>query len=106
MFGHGQVESYTERYGMEYKQAKFDEWPNEDLVARHQREIMPLLKNRGLFAESGFFRMYDFNTTYNGVDENVFAFSNREGGRRAVILFQQCVPEHGRVDPLVGGAGG
>ena len=33
MFGHGQIEGYTERYGMEYKQAKMDEWPNEDLVA-------------------------------------------------------------------------
>jgi glycosidase len=87
MFGHGQIEAYTERYGMEYKRAKMDEWPNEDLVARHQREIMPLLKNRGLFAESSFFRMYDFNMPFGGVDENVFAFSNREGGRRAVILF-------------------
>lgn len=95
MFGHGQVEFYTERYGMEYKQAKMDEWPNQDLVARHQREIMPLLKNRGLFAESGFFRMYDFNTTYNGVDENVFAFSNREGGRRAVILFNNAYQSTG-----------
>ena len=95
MFGHGQVESYTERYGMEYKKAKFEEWPNQDLVARHQREIMPLLKNRGLFAESGFFRMYDFNTPYNGVDENVFAFSNREGGRRAVILFNNAYQSTG-----------
>ena len=97
MFGHGQVEGYTERYGMEYKQAKFEEWPNEDLVARHQREIMPLLKDRALFAESSFFRMYDFNTT-GGVDENVFAFSNREGSRRAVILFNNaCQKTHGTI---------
>ncbi len=87
MFGHGQIEAYTERYGMEYKTAKFDEWPNEDLVRRHQREIMPLLKDRSLFAESSYFRMYDFQTPYDGVDENVFAFSNWENGRRAVILF-------------------
>jgi hypothetical protein len=89
MFGHGQIEGYTERYGMEYKQAKQDEWPNEHLVARHQREIMPMLKDRSLFAESTYFRMYDFNTEH-GVDENVFAFSNREGSRRAVILFNNA----------------
>ncbi|SFR97593.1 Glycosidase [Granulicella pectinivorans] len=89
MFGHGQIEGYTERYGMEYKQAKQDEWPNEHLVARHQREIMPMLKDRSLFAESTYFRMYDFNTDH-GVDENVFAFSNREGSRRAVILFNNA----------------
>ncbi len=97
MFGHGQVEAYTERYGMEYKRAKFDETPNQDLVARHQREIMPLLKNRSLFAESAFFRMYDFNTG-GGVDENVFAFSNREGDRRAVILFNNSLNStHGAI---------
>ena len=33
MFGHGQIEGFTERYGMEFKQARMDEWPNEDLVA-------------------------------------------------------------------------
>ncbi len=97
MFGHGQVEAYTERYGMEYKRAKFDETPNQDLVARHQREIMPLLKDRALFAESAFFRMYDFNTG-GGIDENVFAFSNREGDRRAVILFNNSLNStHGTI---------
>ena len=25
MFGHGQIEGYTERYGMEFKQARMDE---------------------------------------------------------------------------------
>jgi glycosidase len=89
MFGHGQIEGYTERYGMEYKQAKQNEWPNDDLIARHQREIMPMLKDRSLFAESTYFRMYDFNTEH-GIDENVFAFTNREGSRRAVILFNNA----------------
>jgi glycosidase len=109
MFGHGQIEGYTERYGMEYKQAKFDEWPNEHLVARHQREIMPLLKDRALFAESTFFRMYDFNGEH-GVDENVFAFSNREGSRRAVILFNNAYPStrgtiHWSVEQMDKGSG-
>ena len=29
MFGHGQIEGFTERYGMEYQQAHHDESPNE-----------------------------------------------------------------------------
>src|SRR6202041_1572193 len=33
MFGHGQIEGFGERYGMEFKTAKMDERPNEDLVA-------------------------------------------------------------------------
>ena len=87
MFGHGQIEGYTERYGMEFKQAKMEEWPNESLVARHQHEIAPLLKNRHLFAESTNFVLYDFWTDHGTVDENVFAYSNRSHGQRAIILY-------------------
>ena len=87
MFGHGQIEGYTERYGMEFKQAKMDEWPNEHLVARHQHEIAPLLKSRHIFAESTDFVLYDFWTGYGTVNENVFAYSNRHGGQRAIILY-------------------
>jgi hypothetical protein len=87
MFGHGQIEGYTERYGMEFKQAKMEEWPNESLVARHQHEIAPLLKSRHLFAESTNFVLYDFWTDHGAVDENVFAYSNRSHGQRAIILY-------------------
>jgi glycosidase len=92
MFGHGQIEAFTEKYGMEYKQARYEEWPNEDLVARHMREIAPLLKNRHLFAESNNFVLYDFWSDHGTVDENVFAYSNRvDNGHgspdRALILY-------------------
>jgi glycosidase len=87
MFGHGQVEGFTERYGMDFKQARMDEYPNEDLVARHQHLIAPLLKNRHIFAESTHFLMYDFWTPEGAVDENVFAYSNRHHDERALILY-------------------
>ncbi len=87
MFAHGQVEGYTERYGMEYKQAKMDEWPNEALIARHMHEIAPLLKRRRIFAESANFVLYDFWTGYGTVDENVFAYSNRNGHERSIVLY-------------------
>jgi glycosidase len=87
MFGHGQIEGYTERYGMEYKQAKMDEWPREELVARHQAEIAPLLKKRYIFAESENFTLYDFWSEHGTVDENVFAYSNRMGGERSVVVY-------------------
>jgi hypothetical protein len=87
MFAHGQVEGYTERYGMEYKQAKMEEWPNEALVARHMHEIAPLLKRRRIFAESANFVLYDFWTGYGTVDENVFAYSNRNGSERSIVLY-------------------
>jgi hypothetical protein len=93
MFGHGQIEGYTERYGMEFKQAKQDEWPNEDFVARHQREIAPLLKRRHQFAESTHFLLYDLWNEHGSVDENVFAYSNRSTdatNSRSLILYNNA----------------
>ncbi len=87
MFGHGQVEAFTEKYGMEYYKPRYNEVPNEGLVARHQREIAPLLRERKLFAESGAFVLYDLWKQNGEVDENVYAYSNLLGDRRAIVLF-------------------
>jgi glycosidase len=87
MFGHGQIEGFTEKYGMEYQRPRYDENPDPWLVERHEREIAPLLQRRWLFAESGNFRLYDFYHANGSVDENVFAYSNRSGGERALVVF-------------------
>ena len=87
MFGHGQVEGYTEKYGMEYRWPRYQENADPWLVERHEREIAPLLKQRWLFAESDEFLLYDFYTGSGTVDENVFAYSNRRGDHRALVVF-------------------
>jgi hypothetical protein len=60
MFGHGQIEGFTEKYGMEYRGRATTRRPDHWLVERHEREIAPLLKRRWLFAESSNFLLYDF----------------------------------------------
>jgi Alpha amylase, catalytic domain len=87
MFGHGQIEAFTEKYGMEYYRPRYEETPNEWLVEKHQREIAPLLHNRALFAESENFLLYDFWREDGTVDENVFAYSNRRGNDRALVIY-------------------
>ncbi|MBV9088198.1 MAG: alpha-amylase, partial [Acidobacteriaceae bacterium] len=87
MFGHGQVEGYTERYGMEYKRAYYDEQPDTWLVARHEREISPLLHRRAQFAEVSDFLLYDLFTDYGTVNEDVYAYSNRHGTERALVVY-------------------
>ncbi|HEY3928862.1 MAG TPA: alpha-amylase family glycosyl hydrolase [Candidatus Koribacter sp.] len=87
MFGHGQIEGFNERYGMEYRRAYHDETPDTWLVARHEREISPLLHRRALFAEVENFLLYDFYTDFGHVDENVFAYSNRLGDQKALVVF-------------------
>ena len=99
MFGHGQVEGFTEKYGMEYQRPRYEETPNPWLVGRHDREIAPLLKKRWLFAESSNFLLYDFFEPSGAVDENVFAFSNRSGGECALVVYNNRYGSaHGTID--------
>jgi glycosidase len=99
MFGHGQIEGFTEKYGMEYRWPRYEENPDHWLVARHDREIAPLLKKRWLFAESAEFLLYDFFEPPGSVDENVFAYSNRSGGERALVIYNNRFRDtHGTID--------
>jgi len=87
MFGHGQFEGFSEKYGMEFRRATRDEHADEWLVARHEREIVPLLHRRGDFAEAHHFTLFDFGHDAGGVDENVFAYTNGAGGARSLVVY-------------------
>jgi glycosidase len=93
MFGHGQIEGFSEKYGMEYRRAYWDEQPDSHLVQRHEREIFPLLRRRHTFAEVKDFLLYDFYTAEGYVNEDVFAFSNRAGGERALVVYHNKYAE-------------
>lgn len=86
MFGHGQVEGFAERYGMEYRCAYYDETPDPWLLERHEREIFPLLHRRRLFAGVEAFALFDIVGDH-GVLEDVYAIANRHGEERALVLF-------------------
>lgn len=87
MIGHGQIEGFAEKYGMEYRRAYWDEHPDCHLVERHKREVFPLLKKRYLFSDVTHFLLYDFYTGAGHVDENVFAYSNGAGDERALVVY-------------------
>jgi len=90
LFGHGQQEAFIERYAMDLPAPEFSEAPDAEFVKRHEREIVPLLKNRHLFAGTENFRLYDFLEELPGgevkVNEDVFAFSNGVGKERKLVL--------------------
>jgi len=93
MFGHGQVEGFTEKYGMEFRRAYWDEQPDGYLVERHEREIFPLLRRRYLFAGVANFLLYDLFAPDGRVNEDVFAYSNREGDERALVVYHNRYAE-------------
>lgn len=89
MFGHGQIEGFEEKYGMEYRRAYYNEQPKQELVERHKREIFPLLRKRYIFSGVENFFLFDFWN--NGlVNENVFAWSNYCGGQRSLIFYNNA----------------
>ena len=86
MLGHGQIEGYAEKYGMEFRKPHWDEVVDENLVSRHNFEIFPLLHNRELFAGVDNFWMYDF-LRGDGINENVYALTNYLNGKSALVIY-------------------
>lgn len=91
MFGHGQIEGLSEKYGMEYRRAYREEVPDAELIRRHEREIFPLMKRRHLFAEVDLFRLFDFIRSDGSINENVFAYSNGVDGIRTLIVYNNSM---------------
>lgn len=85
MFGHGQIEGFEEKYGMEFSRAQREEALDEGFAAYHEHLICPLLHQRYLFSGVENFALYDF-VVEGGVDEDVFCYSNRVGSERALVI--------------------
>jgi glycosidase len=87
MFGHGQIEGFREKYGMEYRKPKWDEGADEALIRGHEWKIFPLLHRRRLFAGVEHFHLFDFYGSGGKVNEDVLAYSNRDGDERALVIY-------------------
>jgi len=86
MFGHGQLEGLTEKYGMEYRRAYRDEAVDTDFLEHHRQQIFPLLRNRHLYSGVEYFQLFDA-LDGSTVNDNVFAFVNGNQDQRALILY-------------------
>ena len=86
MFGHGQIEGFREKYGMEYRRAYWNEYPDEHLVGEHYRRIFGLLRMRYIFSGVDYFELFDVSDN-NHVQESVFAYVNGTAERRALVLY-------------------
>jgi hypothetical protein len=86
MFGHGQIEGFHEKYGMEYRRAYWDEWPNQQLVEGHEKKIFPLLKKRSLYSGVAHFQLYDLCNGSN-IQESAFCYSNSYGKEKSLVLY-------------------
>ncbi len=104
MLGHGQFEGFRERYGHEFSKAGWAEPVDDGLLARYEREIVPLLRRRGWFAGSREFLLYDAVGDDGSVREDVLAYSNvGPGGERSLVVVNNRFAEtSGRIRESVG----
>jgi glycosidase len=93
MIGHGQIEGFAEKYGMEYRKAYRDESSDGWLIERHEREIFPLFHRRYLFAGVSDFLLYDVYDPGGWVNEDVFAYSNRAGNEQSLVVYHNKYAE-------------
>lgn len=85
MFGHGQIEGFKEKYGMEYKRAYWEEKPNDWIIEQHYHKIFPLLRKRYLFSGVEHFNIYD--CYHEGhVEESVFAYANGTDSEKTLVI--------------------
>ncbi len=87
LLAHGQLEGYHERYGMEFRRPQLDERPDAGLAALHEARLFPLLRRRPQFAPAATFRLFDVVGRDGRVLDDVYAYSNRAGGERSLVLF-------------------
>jgi glycosidase len=86
MFGHGQVDGLTEKYGMEFERPKFGERPDAAMRERHMREVAPLLRQRERFAGTERFRLLTAVGENGNVEHDVFAYVNGRAGESPVMV--------------------
>ena len=87
MFGHGQLEGFAEKYGMEYRRAYWNEAPDRDLMERHRRQIFPLLRQRRLFSQADHFALYQMRSSQGHQQHDVFVYSNRDQAQQTLVVF-------------------
>jgi len=86
---------------MEFRRALRDEPVDEGLEREHWRRIVPLLHARARFAGAREFLLYDCRDASGNVNEDVFAYSNRDAttdaGAALVLYHNRYAAAHGTI---------
>jgi len=90
MFGHGQFEGYKERYGMDFVQPNFKEFPDEELITRHKELIQPLLENRFRYSTSKNFKLHDCYFTNENINDNIIAYTNQNDAYHSLVIYNNA----------------
>lgn len=95
MFGHGQFEGFTEKYGMEFTKPRMSEQADGGFEEHHKQVIVPFLRHRKLLSGVDKFYFFDCALNTGGVAEDVYAYSNGDDNHQFLVLYHNC---HAHVD--------
>ena len=90
MIGHGQIEGFSERYGMDFMSSLWDEAPSESLMDAHNKWIAPLLCQRDRFSKASHFLLIEIEDLEGMVADDVIGFVNQVNGQNSMVLFNNC----------------
>jgi len=87
MFGHGQLQGFTEKYGMDYLMPTMQENPDKELLKQHICRIKPLLKKRELFSSGLHFQLHNLQDQNGKTLDDVIIFSNKFENTSSLVVF-------------------
>ena len=94
MFGHGQLEGYHERYGMDYLVPHMQELPDNALFEKHCQLVSPLLHNRKLFASAQNFLLLELKSSDSVEIDDVIVFTNSYQDQRILVVINNSWISH------------
>lgn len=87
LFAHGQIESFYEKYGMEYDRPHENEIIDEEFLNWHNYEIFPLMKMRKLFSGIKNFEYFSSILKNGKFEKNVFAYINKYNRNKTLVIY-------------------
>ena len=102
MFSHGQLEGFSERYGMDFLAPRLDEQEDEELLQLHEKWIFPLLQYRACFSDASFFRLFEVQDEAGSALPQVYAYLNQtEDHHFLTVVNNSPLPLHARFHQTV-----
>jgi hypothetical protein len=86
MFGHGQIEGFSESYGMDFANPMLNESSDKRFLAKHQESLSPLLLQRKRFTSTEAIAIFDL-LIEDQTNEDVYIFSIISENKKSLIIF-------------------
>ena len=93
MFNHGQIEGFSERYGMDFLVPFMNEREDDQLIQQHEKFIFPLLRKRDYFSNAGTFHLFEVLDEKNKPLSDVYVYFNQFQEHRSLVVVNSSSQE-------------